>query len=307
MSIDVLQEKIRTMKNPTVVGLDPTPDVVPAFLLEEARQGAAPTPQSVANAYGRFCREILDSLHDLVPAVKVQDACFSVLGAAGVAAMQEVLAYARDLGYYVVLDSMRGDMPDTAQVFATGVFGTVDEAGEGYAPYPCDAVTLNGYLGGDSIRPFLPYCKAGKSVFVLVKTSNRSSVEVQDLLSGGRLVHTAMADLVSRWGMDLYGKYGYSQVAAVVGATYPEVIRSLRAKYDRMFFLVPGYGAQGGSAKSVQYAFDRFGHGAAVCASRSILGAWKKDGESDGRDFARLAAEAAEKMKKSIGKYCVIM
>ena len=127
---------------------------------------------------------------------------------------------------------------------------------------------------GDSIKPFLPYCRdGGKSLFILVKTSNRSSVEVQDLLSGGRLVHTAMADLVNRWGGELWGKYGYSQVAAVVGAPYPEILRSLRAKYDRMFFLVPGYGAQGGTAKSVQHAFDRFGHGAVVCAARSILGA----------------------------------
>lgn len=306
MSIDILQERIRTMKNPTVVGLDPTPDVVPAYLLEEARQRLDQGPEAVASAYETFCLAILDSLRDQVAGVKVQSACFAVLGGPGISAMQRVLAHARALGYYTILDSMRGDMPETAEVYASGVFGSVEAAGPGFAPYACDAVTLNGYLGGDSIRPFLPYCRSGKSVFVLVKTSNRSSVEVQDLLSGGRLVHTAMADLVSRWGADLYGKYGYSQVAAVVGATYPETIRNLRAKYDRMFFLVPGYGAQGGSAKNVQYAFDRFGHGAAICASRSILGAWKS-GDSDGRDFAQRATEAAEKMKKSLGKYCVIM
>lgn len=307
MSIDVLQEKIRMLKNPTMVGLDPTPDVVPEFLLQEAREKLGHTPEAAASAYETFCQGILDSLKDLVPAVKVQSACFQVLGGAGLYAMQRVLAYARKLGYYVVLDAMRGDMPETAEIFASGVFGTVEAGGEGYAPFACDAVTLNGYLGGDSIRPFLPYCRSGgKSIFLLVKTSNKSSVEVQDLLSGGRLVHTAVADLVNRWGADLYGKSGYSQVAAVVGATYPETLRGLRAKYDRMFFLVPGYGAQGGSAKSVQYAFDRFGHGAAICASRSILGAWKKNG-ADGRDYAQCARAAAEKMKKSIGKYCVVM
>ena len=168
-------------------------------------------------------------------------------------------------------------------------------------------MTINGYLGGDSVKPFLPYCRdGGKSLFVLVKTSNRSSVEVQDLLTGGRLVHTAMADLVNRWGGELYGACGYSQVAAVVGAPYPELLKSLRAKYDRMFFLVPGYGAQGGTAKNVQYAFDRFGHGAIVCAARSLLSAWKKTG-GDGRDYVSCVRQAAEKMRKDLGKYIIVM
>ena len=140
----------------------------------------------------------------------------------------------------------------------------------------------------------------------MVKTSNRSSVEVQDLLTGGRLVHTAMADLVSRWGSDLYGKCGYSQVAAVVSASYPQVLKSLRAKYDRMFFLVPGYGVQGGTAKNVQYAFDRFGHGAVVCASRSILGAWRQ-GESQGRRLCKSSRPSCGKDEKDLGKYTVIM
>lgn len=221
--------------------------------------------------------------------------------------MQEVLGFARELGYYVLLDSMRGDVPGTAELCARAAFGTVEEAGPGYQPYPCDAVTINGYLGGDSVKPFLPYCRdGGKSLFVLVKTSNRSSVEVQDLLTGGRLVHTAMADLVNRWGGELYGACGYSQVAAVVGAPYPELLKSLRAKYDRMFFLVPGYGAQGGTAKNVQYAFDRFGHGAIVCAARSLLSAWKKTG-GDGRDYVSCARQAAEKMRKDLGKYIIVM
>lgn len=307
MSIDVLQEKIRVLKNPTMLGLDPTPDVMPEHLLQESRTALGISPEAVANAYVRFCCELLDGLKDLIPGVKVQRACFDVLGAPGVAAMQEVLQYAGKLGYYVLLDSMWGDVGRSAELYASSVFGTVEMAGPGCQVYPCDAVTLNAYLGSDGVKPFLPYCRdAGKSLFVFVKTSNRSSVEVQDLLSGGRLVYTAMADLVSRWGTALYGKSGYSQVAAVVGATYPEALRSLRAKYDRMFFLVPGYGAQGGSAKSAQCAFDRFGHGAAVCAARSILGAWKRAG-TDGSDYVACAVGAAEKMKKDFGKYVTIM
>ena len=307
MSIDTLQEKIRALKNPSMVGLDPTPEVVPGYLLEEARQELGATPEAAAAAYRRFCRELMDGLQGLVPAVKVQSACFHALGSAGVAAMQEVLRDARDRGYYVLLDLMRVDVTGTAQLCAASVFGTVEAAGPGYRPYPCDAVTLHGYLGSDSVKPFLPYCREEeKNLFLVVKTSNRSSVEVQDLLTGGRLVHTAMADLVSRWGSDLYGKCGYSQVAAVVSASYPQVLKSLRAKYDRMFFLVPGYGVQGGTAKNVQYAFDRFGHGAVVCASRSILGAWRQ-GESQGEDYVNQAVQAAEKMKKDLGKYTVIM
>ena len=278
-----------------MVGLDPTPEVVPGYLLEEARRELGVTPAAAAAAYSRFCRELLEGLRDVVPAVKVQSACFDALGSSGVAAMQEVLGFARELGYYVLLDSMRGDVPGTAELCARAAFGTVEEAGPGYQPYPCDAVTIN------------PYCRdGGKSLFVLVKTSNRSSVEVQDLLTGGRLVHTAMADLVNRWGGELYGACGYSQVAAVVGAPYPELLKSLRAKYDRMFFLVPGYGAQGGTAKNVQYAIDRFGHGAIVCAARSLLSAWKKTG-GDGRDYVSCARQAAEKMRKDLGKYIIVM
>ena len=122
-------------------------------------------------------------------------------------------------------------------------------------------------------------------------------MEVQDLLTGGRLVHTAMADLVNRWGGELYGACGYSQVAAVVGAPYPELLKSLRAKYDRMFFLVPGYGAERGTAKNVQYAFDRCGHGAIVCAARSLLSAWKKTG-GDGRDYVSCARQAAARARR---------
>ena len=143
MSIDVLQEKIRVLKNPTMVGLDPTPEVVPGYLLEEARRELGVTPAAAAAAYSRFCRELLEGLRDVVPAVKVQSACFDALGSSGVAAMQEVLGFARELGYYVLLDSMRGDVPGTAELCARAAFGTVEEAGPGYQPYPCDAATAS--------------------------------------------------------------------------------------------------------------------------------------------------------------------
>ena len=307
MSIDILQEKIRKLKNPSLVGLDPTGQVVPRHLIEQAVAEQGETPAAVASAYETFCVTILDALAGLVPGIKVQSACFAALGAPGVEAMQKVLRHAKEKDFYVILDSARGDVGPAAEAYAQAVFGGVPVGEKTFAPFAADGVTLNGYLGGDSVRPFLPYCReAGKSVFILVKTPNRSSMEVQDLIAGGRLVHTAMADLASRWGIDLYGKNGYSQVGAVVSAVHPEVLRTLRSKYDRLFFLVSGYGAQGGTAKGVANAFDRLGRGAVVCASRSIIGAWKK-ADSDGRDYVAQAVAAAEKMKKDIGKYTAVM
>lgn len=307
MSIDILQEKIRKMKNPSMVGLDPTEQAVPPHLFAQAFAEHGKTLEGVAAAYENFCTALLDGLSGLVPAVKVQSACFDALGAAGVAAMQRVLRYAKEKGFYVLLDSMRGDVENIAKVTARAAFGSLQVGDETFTPYIMDGMTVNGYLGGDSVKPFLPYCRdQGKSIFVLIKTSNRSSTEVQDLIAGGRVIHTAMADLAARWGVGMYGPSGYSQVGAVVSAVHPEVLRSLRAKYDRLFFLVPGYGAQGGNAKGVSAAFDRLGHGAVVSASRSVIAAWRK-AETDGLDFVAQAVAAAEKMKKDLGKYTTVM
>lgn len=304
MSIDALQERIRTLKNPTMVGLDPVPALIPENLLAEAIDAYGSTAAAFASAYGAFCRGILDSLSGFVPAVKIQSACFAALGSAGVAVMQEILSYAKEKGYYVVLDSMRADFPETAEIFAQSVFGPQDITGSRPEPYPCDGVTVNGYVGSDSIQPFLPYCRRGeKSIFVLVKSPNRSAVEVQDLLSGGRLVHTAVIDLVSRWGADTYGKSGYAQVAAVVSATHPEGLRILRKRYDRVFFLVPDTSAHGGAMRGAQYAFDQFGHGAVLCTSQPILAAWKKQ---PSLDYMAAARKAAEKMKRNIAAYCTV-
>ena len=164
---------------------------------------------------------------------------------------------------------------------------------------------LNAYLGSDGIRPWLPYVKkSGKNVFVVVKSSNKSSGEVQDLLSGDRVIHTAMADLTLRWSTELFGKGGYGEVGAVVGLSSPAAVQALRKRYDTLFFLVPGYGAQGGVAKHASYAFDRLGHGAAVCASRSIIGAWR---EQAGADYPEAALAAVEKMKKQLEGYVTVL
>ncbi len=307
MSIDALQERIRKLKTPVMVGLDPYLPILPPHIVRDAFAQHGQTPYAAAKAYERFCVELLDALKDRVPAVKLQSACFEALGADGIAIMQKLSACAKERGYYVLIDSMRGDVGSVAEIYAQAMFGTVSVGETAHRLYDCDALTVNGYLGSDGVKPFLPYCKHdGKNIFLLLKTSNKSSREVQDLLSGDRVVYTAMADLAMRWSVDLFGKNGYSEIGAVVGATFPQTMRLLREKYDRLFFLVPGYGAQGGTAKNVQFAFDRFGHGAIITASRSILCAWQKAG-SDGTDYLSQAVAAVEKMKNDITRYVTIL
>lgn len=307
MSIDVLQEKIRKLKNPVMFGLDPYLPILPRHITQEAFEAHGQTPRGAAEAYYRFSTELLDALVDIVPAVKLQSACFEALGAEGICQMQRISKYAHEKGYYVLMDSMRGDVGNVAEIYAQAMFGTVPVGETSHKLYECDGLTVNSYLGSDGIKPFLPYCKKeGKNIFLLLKTSNKSSREVQDLLSGDRVVYTAMADLALRWSEGLFGKHGYSEIGAVVGATFPQTMKLLREKYDRLFFLVPGYGAQGGTAKNVQFAFDRFGHGAVVTASRSIICAWQK-AESNGEDYLEHARAAALKMKSDIGKYVSVL
>ena len=293
MSIDVLQAKIHKLKSPVMVGLDPSPALIPPSLIEG--EGVA----AMASAYERFCEGILEAVHGVAPAVKLQERCFLALGAEGVAVMQRLMEKAASMGYYVLLDSNYASVEHISQIFADALFGE-------NAPYTCDGVTVGGYLGGDTVRPFLPYCREQqKNLFCYVRTSNKSSREVQELISGDRLVYTAVTDLIMRWSLELFGKNGYSEIAAVVGATQPDAIRALRSKYDRLFLLVIGYGAQGGHARSASYAFDKLGRGAIVSASRSILGAWQKTGDEE--NYAACARAACIKMRDDIVKYLLVI
>ena len=293
MSIDALQAKIHKLKSPVMVGLDPSPELIPPTLIEGEGVGA------MAAAYERFCLGILEAVSGVVPAVKLQERCFLALGAEGVAVMQRLMENASAMGFYVLLDSNYASVEHISQIYADALFG---ENG----PYTCDGVTVNGYLGGDNVRPFLPYCREQqKNLFCYVRTSNKSSREVQDLIAGDRQVYTAVTDLIMRWSIDLFGKNGYSEIAAVVGANQPDAIRSLRQKYDRVFLLVIGYGAQGGHARGVSNAFDKLGRGAIVSASRSILGAWQTAGDEE--NYAERARAACVKMRDDILKYLLVI
>ena len=292
MAVDVLQAKIRKLKNPTMVCICPTIRELPLHIKEEAR-----------HKYGQTLRA---ALKETVPAVSIVSGAFSALGADGVAAMQEVLAYAQSLGYYVLLDLMRADLGTTAQDQADACFGAIQVGEASFTPYPCDGVLMSGFLGSDAVKPFVDYCRTGKNVFIISRSSNKSAREVQDLLSGDRVVYQVMADLAMRWSTGLFGANGYSEIGIAVGATNRQVLETLRRKYDRLFFLVPGYGAQGAGAKDAQFAFDRMGHGAAILAGRSILYAYQKQ-DGDGQDYQQAALAAAEKMKKQILSYITVM
>lgn len=307
MSIELLQEKIRKKKNPTVLGLDPRPEYIPQAVIDRNLAEYGQTPTGMANAYIEFCHGLIDALEPVVPAVKPQSACFEVLGHEGVRALEDVTAYAKSRGLYVIMDAKRGDIGVSAESYARAYLGKTMIGGTAYAPFDADAVTVNGYLGSDGITPFTELCKSDdKAIFLLVKTSNKSSREVQDLLTGDRLMYTVMADLAMRLSGELIGQSGYSAIGAVVGATHPDVLRELRRKYDQLFFLVPGYGAQGAGAADVQYAFDRFGHGAIINASRSLMCAWKKTG-ADGADYPEASRRAAEEMKNELSAFVQVL
>lgn len=311
MSMDRLQEKIRQKKNPTVAGLDPTLDHIPQHLKDEAFAKYGKTLRGAAEAYRLFCFGLIDALQDVVPAVKPQSAYFEVLGSEGIAVLEQVVAYAKEKGLYVIMDAKRGDIGSTCVAYANAYLGGISIDGEQIiSPFDADCLTVNGYLGTDGIKPFTALCKENdKAIFLLVKTSNPSSKELQDMIAGDRVVHTVMADLAVRLTdkEQLMGKHGFSRIGAVVGATHPSDLKNLRAKYPQLFFLVPGYGAQGGKAKDVQYAFDQFGHGAIVNSSRGIMCAWKKTEDGTGRDYQEAARAEAIRMRDDICRYVTIL
>lgn len=307
MSFDHLQDLIKARKNPTVAGLDPKPEYVPAHLLKASLDRYGETLEGAADAILQFNKGLIDALADVVPAVKPQAAYYERLGWQGMRALEETIRCAREKGLFVIADVKRGDIGSTAEAYSEAWVGETRVGQSDCAAFGADCLTINGYMGSDSIVPFLDACRAeDKCLFALVKTSNPSSGELQDMVAGDRVVYQVMGDLVQRLGREDTGKYGYSRAGAVVGATYPSELRSLRKRLEHTFFLVPGYGAQGGTAQDVRNAFDKFGRGAIVNASRSIMCAWKKTGR-DGLDYQDAARAAAEAMRDDIRQYVTVL
>ncbi len=301
MAFDRLIEGIVKMQNPTVAGLDPKLDYVPASIKESCFEKYGKTLEGAAAALLEFNKAIIDKIYDIVPAIKPQAAYYEMYGWQGVKALCETIAYAKSKGMFVITDGKRNDIGTTMEAYATAHLGTTDVAGEEIDAFGADALTVNGYLGTDGIKSLAEICdKKDKGIFVLVKTSNPSSGELQDMkLENGSTVYAQMGSMCENWGESLMGKYGYSGVGAVVGATYPDQLAEMRAKAPHTFFLVPGYGAQGGGAQDAKNAFDKRGLGAIINSSRGIMCAWKKQGLTED-DFAEAARAEALRMKEDI-------
>lgn len=307
MSFDLLQDNIRAMKNPTVAGLDARIEYVPPHLRQAAFEAHGVGLKGACEAIYQFNTALMDALCDIVPAVKPQSAYYENLGWQGMEMLERTIRYAKSKGLFVIADIKRGDIGSTASAYAEGWLSGVQIEGELFHSFDADCVTLNGYMGSDSIKPFLDAAQQrDKCVFVLVKTSNPGSGELQDLVAGDRLVYQAIGDLNERIAKGTEGKYGYTMAGAVTGATYPSDIRALRKRLEHTFFLVPGYGAQGGTADDVRHAFDKYGHGAVVNSSRGIMCAWQKTG-GDGRDFAQAARSAALTMRDELRQAVTIV
>jgi orotidine-5'-phosphate decarboxylase len=258
---DSLAAAVKRCGNPVVVGLDPRWESLPASFRATGDDGYV----ARSAAYSKFCREVIDVAARLVPAVKPQAAFFEELGPAGMAAMAEVVKYAHERGLVVIVDGKRNDIGSTAEAYARGYLG-------GNSAWQADALTVSPYLGDDSLAPFVEVAnERGAGIFVLVKTSNPGSGMLQDIISEGKPIYRRVAEHVEQLATRTVGNCGYGCVGAVVGATYPEQLAELRAATPHTWFLIPGFGSQGGTAADVASGFDAHGLGAIVNNSRGII------------------------------------
>ncbi len=294
--IDRLIEKIKKTRVPIVVGLDPMLSYIPQHVQKKAFAEYGETLEGAAEAIWQFNKEIVDKTYDLVPAVKPQIAMYEQFGIPGLAAFKRTADYCKEKGLVVIGDIKRGDIGSTSAAYAAGHIGKVQVGNQSYAPFGEDFVTVNPYLGSDGVNPFLEVCKEqGKGIFVLVKTSNPSSGEFQDRLVDGRPLYEHVGEKVAAWGEEVMGT-DYSNVGAVVGATYPEVGKKLRKVMPKAYILVPGYGAQGGKGKDLAHFFNEDGLGAIINSSRGIIAAYRQEkyakfGEENFGDASRAAVE----------------
>lgn len=303
MSFDKLIEKIAEMQNPTVVGLDPKLEYVPEYIRKEAFEEYGTGMKGAAKAILKFNKGLIDAVCDVVPAIKPQAAYYEMYGYHGVKALYKTIEYAHKKGMYVITDGKRNDIGATMEAYAAAHLGKTAVGDEEIEAFGADALTVNGYLGTDGISPLLKICnESDKGIFVLVKTSNTSSGELQDKLIGDKTVYETMGEMCEKWGSESMGCYGYSSVGAVVGATYPEQLAEMRSKLPHTFFLVPGYGAQGGGAEGVAKAFDENGLGAIVNSSRAVMCAYQKNGY-DEKEYAVAALKEVIRMKKDITSF----
>ena len=273
--MDNLINKIKEKNSPIVMGIDPRYEMIPDIIKLKYPKDMAGFAKSAVV----FAKKLIDATYDIIPAIKPQLAYFEMMGPNGLDAFKEIVDYAKSKDLIVIADAKRGDIGTTSQGYANTFLGETTLNDYKEKIYDADFVTVNPYMGTDCVKPFIEDSKKyGKGVFVLVKTSNKSSGELQDLkLENGNKVYEQVATLVEEWGKDLIGEYGYSSISAVVGATYPEQLKEIRKLAPHTFFLIPGYGAQGGKAEDIALGFDENGIGGIVNASRSLMCAYKAD------------------------------
>lgn len=291
MSIDFLHDKIRKTKNPFIVDMSIKEDLMPPHLLEQ--EG------SFDKAYFRFCRELLEALAGVVPGVRFCFDTFALMGAEGLSQLQNLLTRAGELGFYTLLDG-----PAVLSPWAADRAAALLENDE----YPCQGMLISPYIGSDAIKPFVPACAKGeKDLFVVVRSANKSALELQDLLSGKRLVQGAAAEIVNRFGESIFTKCNYSRIASVSSAGAPDSLRNLRAQYKHMFILVDGLDYPSGNMKNCSLAFDRFGYGAAISAGPTVTAAWKDAEDANSEAYIDHALAAAERIKKNLQRYVTIL
>lgn len=284
--IDQLVAKIKKTQAPIVVGLDPMLNYIPEQVQKKAFEEKGETLAGAAEAIWQFNKAIVDTIYDLIPAVKPQIAMYEQFGVEGIIVFKKTVDYCKEKGLVVIGDVKRGDIGSTSEAYAVGHLGKVQVGSQTYAGFDEDFATVNPYLGSDGVKPFIKVCKENnRGIFVLVKTSNPSSGELQDKLVDGKPLYELVGKMVDEWGSDCIGESGYSEVGAVVGATYPEQGRILRAIMPKTYILVPGYGAQGGKGKDLVHFFNEDGLGAIVNSSRGIIAAYKQEA------YAKFGAE----------------
>lgn len=275
--INQLIQKIQETKAPVCVGLDPMLSYIPEHVTKKAFEEFGETLEGAAEAIWQYNKEIVDHVADLIPAVKPQLAMYEQFGIEGLKVYKRTVDYCQGKGLLVIADAKRGDIGSTSAAYATAHIGRVKVGGNVLSGFGTDFLTVNPYLGTDGVKPFVDVCKTeDKGLFVLVKTSNPSSGEFQDQLINGKPLYELVAEKVVEWGADCMDG-AYSNVGAVVGATYPEMSRILRKLMPNTYFLVPGYGAQGGTAEDLKYCFNEDGLGAIVNSSRGIIAAYKQE------------------------------
>lgn len=305
--IDQLIEKIKIMKNPTVIGLDPRYEMLPKCVKDKYPK----TLEGVGQAIIEYNKALIDAIYDIIPAIKPQIAFYEMYGIPGMQAFKVTCEYAKQKGMFVIADIKRGDIGSTAQGYSNAYLGKTKIEENEQSLYDIDFITVNPYMGTDCVKPFIDDCKKyNKGLFILVKTSNPSSGELQDVkLENGEEVYTRVAKYVEKWGEELRGEYNYSSISAVVGATYPEQLKQLRQIAPHTYFLIPGYGAQGGKAEDIALGFDENGLGGIVNASRSLMCAYKSEmwkGKFEEKDYAKATRAEAIRMKEELCSKIII-